>query len=456
MPIDTSNIADSLIENLTRQILLAKNRESNDIIFTDFCSSSDDNSVLFQVLSGNVFNQEIPLYKCLGIYLWIPMLDEDDITKFEKSGLTNIFQAKGTIGFFHNFGLDIDSATSAILCILSKYYNIVTDTEITIKAWDTNNQDEILKSSISVSHSLLKKPQYPEIEDDDDLDDEEFDDFDEDDDEDSIIYEENDYKRNVREVNKRRYFNIASKQPGVFKTPKKLEQSQIQSQIKKTWSSSKHFKAYNFVRDLILEGRTDQEILKIFEQKHLEDPSIYSVHGGSTISKRVLKQFRAAVEQSNQRKPSGLSSFQEQQSISAKEWKENSVGYNWVKDKLLQGWAPSKIVEEFNILHKTDPQLYSTSMGKPLTAAILSGWKKQMFPQTLNQSIRTAIEWRKNSAGYQWVKKQVLNNVPLETILEEFNKRHKEDKEFSGVDGNTIRIGTLQKWRIEILTHKYE
>lgn len=140
------------------------------------------------------------------------------------------------------------------------------------------------------------------------------------------------------------------------------------------------------------------------------------------------------------------------------DWKKNSVGYNWVKEQLNAGVNVDDIISTFNERHKTDPDNYSTRTGKPLSRAILSHWEGEMLinKPTVNKSIKKAIEWRQNSKGYQWAKEQILNGVDLETILTEFNRRHETDASFCGVDGNPIRIGTLQKWRIEITTHKYD
>lgn len=145
-------------------------------------------------------------------------------------------------------------------------------------------------------------------------------------------------------------------------------------------------------------------------------------------------------------------------SNSAEEWRNKSVGYNWAKEKLEEGWPARDIVDQFNRMHETHPEDFSTRSGNKISVAILCLWKKQMFPDLgeENQSIKDAREWRRSSPGYQWVKDQIHNNIPLDAILTEFNHRHLDDKGFSTRDGGKLSAGTLLKWRLEILEKRYE
>lgn len=65
------------------------------------------------------------------------------------------------------------------------------------------------------------------------------------------------------------------------------------------------------------------------------------------------------------------------------EWKENSVGYKWTIAKIAEGWTRKQVVEEFNKLHKLQPEVYCTRQGKPLTLPILSKWISQANPLLL-------------------------------------------------------------------------
>lgn len=61
-------------------------------------------------------------------------------------------------------------------------------------------------------------------------------------------------------------------------------------------------------------------------------------------------------------------------------WREQSKGYNWVRTQLAKGKSRTIILEEFNELHETDPENYSTREGKPLSKGVLSRWCREMNP----------------------------------------------------------------------------
>lgn len=59
-----------------------------------------------------------------------------------------------------------------------------------------------------------------------------------------------------------------------------------------------------------------------------------------------------------------------------KEWRDKSVGFKWAIEQVQAGRPRKEIIAEFNKLHETDPENYSSSTGKCLTDAMLSGWVK--------------------------------------------------------------------------------
>ncbi len=61
----------------------------------------------------------------------------------------------------------------------------------------------------------------------------------------------------------------------------------------------------------------------------------------------------------------------------AAQWKEQSVGYKWVMDRVREGWPDKRIVEEFNKLHEYQPEVFCTRTGKPLSYSRLSLWKSE-------------------------------------------------------------------------------
>lgn len=61
-------------------------------------------------------------------------------------------------------------------------------------------------------------------------------------------------------------------------------------------------------------------------------------------------------------------------------WREHSRGYAWVRAQLAKGKTRALIIEEFNEMHRLDPDNYSTREGRPLTKGTLSAWAREMNP----------------------------------------------------------------------------
>lgn len=61
----------------------------------------------------------------------------------------------------------------------------------------------------------------------------------------------------------------------------------------------------------------------------------------------------------------------------AAQWKAQSVGYKWAMDRVREGWPDKKIVEEFNKLHKYQPDVYCSRTGKPLSFSRLLLWRRE-------------------------------------------------------------------------------
>lgn len=78
------------------------------------------------------------------------------------------------------------------------------------------------------------------------------------------------------------------------------------------------------------------------------------------------------------KKPPKTKARKHSQIRSANEWKKQSAGYLWVQEQLKLGRARNEIIYEFNLRHKKDPENYSSREGKPLSAAILSHWAKEV------------------------------------------------------------------------------
>lgn len=61
-------------------------------------------------------------------------------------------------------------------------------------------------------------------------------------------------------------------------------------------------------------------------------------------------------------------------------WRENSVGYKWVRKQLQNGMDRREIIRQFNELHELDPKNYCTPKGSPLSEFTLSKWSQEMAP----------------------------------------------------------------------------
>ena len=62
-----------------------------------------------------------------------------------------------------------------------------------------------------------------------------------------------------------------------------------------------------------------------------------------------------------------------------------------------------------------------------------------------------AEEWRKNSVGFQTVKRWVLEGRSNKFILSQFNVLHKiNPKDFSTPTGKPLTLSTLKQWRVII------
>lgn len=59
------------------------------------------------------------------------------------------------------------------------------------------------------------------------------------------------------------------------------------------------------------------------------------------------------------------------------QWRESSPAFKWVMDKIKTGVSRDEVIEEFNNLHRLQPEVFCTPKGKPLSKGILSYWLKE-------------------------------------------------------------------------------
>lgn len=65
----------------------------------------------------------------------------------------------------------------------------------------------------------------------------------------------------------------------------------------------------------------------------------------------------------------------------AKEWRENSPAWQWVKSQIVKGKGTAEILEEFLELAKHQPDVYCSRKGTPMTLPKLSQWKRQILEE---------------------------------------------------------------------------
>ena len=126
--------------------------------------------------------------------------------------------------------------------------------------------------------------------------------------------------------------------------------------------------------------------------------------------------------------------------------------FEWIKERLLEGWSYCDIIKEFNKQHDSDPEFFSTSSGKPLNSAILSLWVKKIDPALrpgISHSINT---WKQNNIGFNWVKEQIAACAPAEEVVTEFNNRHRKNpKDYSTFLGGPLSKQTFERWKKEYI-----
>lgn len=71
----------------------------------------------------------------------------------------------------------------------------------------------------------------------------------------------------------------------------------------------------------------------------------------------------------------------ESKKAAAREWKEKSAGYQWVKRQLQKGVPRKQIIEEFNENRASGMDGFCTSTGAELSAGVLSKWAREILEE---------------------------------------------------------------------------
>jgi len=71
----------------------------------------------------------------------------------------------------------------------------------------------------------------------------------------------------------------------------------------------------------------------------------------------------------------------ESKRMAAREWKNKSAGYQWVKRQIQKGVSRKQIIEEFNENRASGMDGFCTSNGAALSAGVLSKWAREILEE---------------------------------------------------------------------------
>lgn len=239
-------------------------------------------------------------------------------------------------------------------------------------------------------------------------------------------------------------------------TLRSTESLYIDMSKRKIKSSYKYHLAFRYIKELILAGMSDFDILKDFNEKHISNPDIYCTAGGKPLTIGILRNFRRGIKLQISRKATAINRFAANKEIVIREatrWKQKSVGYLWVINEVKAGNSYGFIVDEFNRRHEQNPEEYSTRTGKPLTSAILSNWIKEAGLDDLRPGNGKNIkEWKQSNKGYLWFTEQIKKGICQDEVIKQYNSLHEIDpNNYSTFLGSAMTEQTFHRWKKEIL-----
>lgn len=238
--------------------------------------------------------------------------------------------------------------------------------------------------------------------------------------------------------------------------------------------------AFRFIRDKILLGATNKEIMDDFRVLHGTIPEVYGVSRGSGLTYEVLERFRSGIEMDStstvpvEREETTQQPYTPQfvpvkktqithsttlpaSSLAPTQKSKNDVlpAFRLVRQRLSEGWSYDQIIDEFEHLEAFGHKEYRSKQGRPITKAILSHWAKELGYDVRpgGKAKDNLDKWKDTSEGYQWFKAQILAGVAPESIIEEFNKRHASNPQlYSTPLGAGMTVSTYNRWRKEIVS----
>lgn len=123
---------------------------------------------------------------------------------------------------------------------------------------------------------------------------------------------------------------------------------------------------------------------KAWQREQIAKQGYFIIENGPNAGERCTYVGSPKLTDMSESRRAALAATQEAAALANQEakirWAEQSKGYAWVRTQLAKGKSRALILEEFNELHESDPENYSTREGKPLSKGVLSKWCREMNP----------------------------------------------------------------------------
>lgn len=138
----------------------------------------------------------------------------------------------------------------------------------------------------------------------------------------------------------------------------------------------------------------------------------------------------------------------------AREWREKSVGYQWVMRQLQKGKIRNEIIEEFNEMRAAGVEGFCTAKGGPMTKATLSLWAKEIDSEGVEERVTDVIAPNANIESF--TKEQLSSTKRYRPSVEEKKLRKQEWLQNSEACKYVRRLFESYKTRYLLASEKIE
>lgn len=123
---------------------------------------------------------------------------------------------------------------------------------------------------------------------------------------------------------------------------------------------------------------------KAWQREQIAKQGYFIIENGPNAGEKCYYVGSPKQKDMSEARQEALAAMQQAAALANQEakikWAEQSKGYAWVRTQLAKGKPRALILEEFNELHESAPENYSTREGKPLSKGVLSKWCREMNP----------------------------------------------------------------------------